>query len=187
MATFTKLCTRCGLSYPTSQYDYISDPYLGNDGNWNHCGLYFPAVTIPYGAVITSAKVTFTAMDNKTADTVRIKISYQDADNPAIFFAGETYAQFEARARSADKLDWDFTTDWVSGSTYDSADITAVIQALVNEATWTNGDGVVLFFDDDSSSANALRTAYQTTDASKAPLLTIEYSIARLLRAIEKY
>jgi len=132
--------------------------YLGNDGGWNNGGFRFQ-LNVPQYAQISSAKITFTAEGaNLSGDTVHVVVRYQDADNPGDF-SGDDYAAFEGRARSALGVDWDFTTDWVISSQYDTPDLALLIQALVNEAYWTYGDHCVMFVDDDGSDGNAYRRA----------------------------
>ena len=186
MTIFTVRATGCGLSYGTT-FDWRGDAYLGNDGNPNYCGLYFPTIAIPLGASVLASKITYTAYDALTADTVRVKYKFQDAYNPANFVVTETNAQFLARARSSENVAHVFTTDWVAGSTYDSTDLSVIFQAHVLRSWWVSGGGIVVFVEDDGSIANAYRDAYQLSDATKGPLLTIEYGICRFLRTIEKY
>jgi len=151
--------------------------YIGNDSDWNHAALRVQ-LNIPPAATITNAYITFTANKNLSTDTVRTNIHYQDADDPADFSADD-YASFEARTRSATSVTWDFTTDWVDTNTYNTADITALIQALVNEAYWTQNDHCVLFVEDDGSDTGAYRRAHNYwTDPSSAPILTVDYSTA---------
>jgi hypothetical protein len=158
--------------------------YIGNDGAVNDIGMRFQ-LSVPPGALIVSAKITFTASANLSGDTVRTNITYQDADNPGDF-SGESYATFQARARSSTSIAWDFTTNWATGSTYDTVDLTELIQALVDELYWASGEYCVIFVDDDGSDASAYRQAYSYyVDANKAPLLTVEYSIAPRRRRME--
>lgn len=166
----------CG-SYPTGQFSTIlTSQYLGNDGDWNHSGLRF-TLNVPNGATITSATLTFTALLNLSADTVRVKIHYEDANDPADF-SGDNYTTFEARVRSAIAYDWDFTTNWSVGETYETPNIATVIQALVNEAYWATSEHVVILIDDDSSTANAYRRAMSyDEDPTKAALLTVIYTL----------
>ena len=186
MTTFTVRATGCGLSYGTT-FDWRGDAYLGNDGDPNYCGLYFPTIAIPLGASILSSKITYTAYDALTADTVRVKYKFQDAFNPSNFVVTETNAQFLARARSSEFVAHEFTTDWAAGSTYDSPDLSAIIRPLVLRSWWVTGNGIVIFVEDNGSTANAYRDAYQLSDATKGPLLTVEYGICNFLRTIEKY
>jgi hypothetical protein len=150
--------------------------FLGNDGGANYNGLRFTNVTIAAGATINSASLSFVASQTRSADTVRLKITYQDADAPANFSADDN-TSFMARTRSATGVDWDFTTDWTAGTTYTSVDISTVIQALVDEAYWASGEACVIFVDDDGSSTNGLReAASQDHITYAAPTLDIDYT-----------
>jgi len=173
--------------YGATDLDLNIRYYIGNDGGYNNTGLRF-TLNVPAGATINSAKLTFVARENLTADTVRNKISYQDANDPADF-SGDSYSDFDSRARSAATVDWDFTTNWAEGNSYDTDDIATVIQALVNEAYWASGEHCVIFVDDDSSDTNAYRTACQHGygDGSDAAVLTVDYTAARIPRPPAAY
>ena len=152
-----------------------SNIYIGNDGSSNNNGMRF-TLNVPNAATIVEAYLTFVADGSTAADTVRTEISYQDADDPADF-SGDDAAAFAARTRSAAVVSWDFTTDWANGLTYDSPSLTALIQALVDEAYWASGEHCVLFIDDDGSDSSAYRLAESYNgSSSEAPLLTVEYS-----------
>ncbi len=167
------------LTYPDLGFDQPSILYLGNlagEGDWNHSGLRF-TLNIPNGANIVAASLTFTASESLTTDVVRVKIHYEDANDPADF-TGDDYTSFEARSRSAISADWDFTTNWVTDSEYTSGDIANVIQALVNEPYWATGEHCVIFVEDDDSDNTAYRLAHGITpNEAKFPVLNVTYGV----------
>jgi len=164
------------LSWEGGNFGTTYDVYLGNYfDEWNNNGLRFQ-LNVPNGATISEAKLTFTASATLSDDTVRVKIAYQDANDPSDF-SGDTYTTFEARTRSATGVDWDFTANWSTDSTYDSDDISTVIQALVNEDYWAANEHCVIFADDDGSTSYAYRTAYSYDNSSSdAVVLTVVYT-----------
>ena len=159
-----------------SSYDLTpSGLYLGHDGTSNDFGLRF-VLNVAAGATITAASLTFTANASLSNDTVRVKIYYQDANDPGNF-SGDDAAAFGARTRSSVSVDWDFTTNWSDGTEYASADITSLIQALVNEAYWSSGEHCVILIEDDSSDNTAYRKADSYhSDSSAAALLSVTYA-----------
>ena len=161
--------------------------WMGYDGSdYNSVGLRFQ-LNVPAATTITAAKITFTASESQSGDTVKLGITYQDANDPADF-SGDDYAAFIARTRSAAKVDWDFTTNWTQNNTYDTDSIVSVIQALVDEAYWAANEHCVLFCDEDGSDSGAYRIAYSfTNSAAKSAVLTVEYSVARMPRPPAAY
>jgi len=140
-------------------------------------------LNVAAGATITAASITFTANANQSGDTVRVKIYYEDTNNPGDF-SGDDAAAFDARTRSAASVDWDFTTDWVDGTEYESVDITSLIQALVNEAYWSSGEHVVIIVEDDGSDSSAYRKADgYDSDSAAAPLLSVTYADTTVVTA----
>lgn len=151
------------------------DQFFGDDGSTNDSGYRF-ILAVAAGATISAAKLTFEATASLSADTVRNEITYQDANDPGDF-SGDSYADFQARTRSAALQAWDFTTNWISGLDYDTADFAAVIQALVNEAYWASGEHCVILVDDDGSDGNAHRKGASWDHPSgAAPMLTVTYT-----------
>lgn len=175
------------LTYPVSQLELgPASLFIGNDGGWNHVGIRWQ-LNLPAAATIVSSKITFTADDNLSTDTVHTTIKYEDINDPANF-SGDNYATFEARTRSAASTDWDFTTNWTTDTEYDTDDISTVIQALVDEAYWAANEHCVLFVEDDSSDNNAHRSAYgHNASAAKAALLTVDYTTGSPAAAAHHY
>lgn len=150
---------------------------LGHDGtNDIDAGFRFLDITIPDGATIAVAHVVFTAKDARTNDTVRIGIWGENSATPATF---STHANYDARVVTTEKVDWDFTTDWVQDSTYNSAELKTIIQELVDDYSGLSGYNLVLLLKDDSSDSGAQRRGRSwDDDTAKAPLLYIEYELA---------
>lgn len=166
--------TSNGTLYPTGAL-YVGNSFYIIDYPYAS-GMRFLGVAIPVGATITTAYITFTASDNMTADTVRVKLFAEDGATPATF---STYANFIGRTPTTAQVDWDFTTDWATNSTYNSAEIKTIIQELVNSYDYSAGLNIVLFANDDGSTTgqDTYSKAYSYDDStSKAPLLHIEYT-----------
>lgn len=136
--------------------------------------LRFTGVAIPQGATIVSAVLTFTAASDKIIDTVRVKLSCNDADNAT---APTDCATLAAKDRTTAQVDWDFTTDWATDSEYESPDIKAAIQEVVDRGSWSSGNALMVLIDDDGSDDTAWRSAYDFNgDNAKAAKLDITYT-----------
>jgi len=126
----------------------------------------FIGVDIPQGATILSAKITLTANDNQSGTTVNGILSAIDADNPS---APTTYAALETATRTTASVAWDDIAAWTTDTAYDSPDITTIIQEIVDRPGWSSGNALIVYLEDNSSSAveGAYRQAY-TYDSSPA-------------------
>jgi hypothetical protein len=115
----------------------------------------FCNLTIPKGAVILSAKVTFQSYVSMFVGTVcNIKIKGEAADNAATF---STYADYTGRAKTTANVNWNNLPVWMPTHDYDSPDVTTIIQEIVNRTGWSSGNHLVLFFEDNGSSYDAYR------------------------------
>lgn len=136
-------------------------------------GLRFTGVTIPDGATIATAYVTLLAYASDAGDTVRIDIWGEQGNSVATF---STAANFVGRTKTTAKVDWDFTTDWVANSTYNSAEIKTIIQELVDDYSGLSSADIALLFLDDGSDEGGRRDSDSYDGApSDAPLLHVEY------------
>jgi len=123
-----------------------------------HCGVRFRDVRIPYGAKVTSAFIRFESASNLATTTVNARLVGEDNTAPAIF---STYADFMGRAHTSASVSWQSIGAWVFAATYDTPDITTIIQEIVNKSGWAHGNNLVVFIEDVASSVNARREAYQ--------------------------
>ena len=132
-------------------------------------GLRFTNVTIPQGATIVSAKITFTATATD-GDTVDTEIFGVDEDDTASFSSDPT-----GRAQTTASAFWD-----IAGTTaeaeYDTSSLTSVVQEIVDRAGWASGNDMGFLIEDDASTNGKQLTFYgYDSSTAKAPLLTIVY------------
>ena len=154
--------------YNASNYDFSS-------------GLRFLNVTVPKGATITAAYLTFHAyaVDGAIPTTY---IDGDDEDNCATF---STAADYDARPRTTAAVAWT-PAAWVGGTWYNSASIVAVIQEIVNRAGWISGNALALFWRDAPGwgGISGYLEAYSwDNNPSLAPKLHIEWAAATLTYA----
>uniref|UniRef100_A0A6M3IXC8 Uncharacterized protein n=2 Tax=viral metagenome TaxID=1070528 RepID=A0A6M3IXC8_9ZZZZ len=131
------------------------------DGTYKRYGIIirFPEVKIDKGVTISSAFIRFKASANYSADTIRQKIHFNEVDDA---IAPTNTAEAFALENTVDAgIDWDFTTDWVTDSTYDTIDISAGLQAIFDRPGWAYGQAVMaVIVDDGSDGWNRLRQFY---------------------------
>ncbi|MEH6584244.1 MAG: zinc-dependent metalloprotease family protein [Halioglobus sp.] len=95
-------------------------------------GLRFQAIQVPKDATITAAWLEFTAVNSRSSNSSS-SISLQDADSPATFTSAN--GDITSRATTGN-VPWDITSPWVGGTHYNSADISALVQAAVDRDGW---------------------------------------------------
>lgn len=136
-------------------------------------GLRFPSVPIPVGATITSAVLTFTCQQTR-ADTPTVRIYANAADNPA---APTNLAQEAALVRSTASVDWTIPATTINVP-FNSPDLSAPIQEVVNRAGWAFGNALILLVDNLATDATRL-TSFYTRDNNSGlaqPYLTLTWS-----------
>jgi len=158
-------------------YSNALHDYAGKDGsNYREgCGMRFTNITIPQGAIIDSAYLTFTCRLAGSGTTVRTNIIGEDVDDAAQF---SNLANYNGRSRTSAIVAWDGINAWVVNSEYVSPDIKTVIKEIIDRAGWASGNDLVLFWENDLSNTGADRIAWSYDGSSaKAPKLAITYHV----------
>jgi len=163
--------------YPGTGTD---DGYLTPPSTFNNSQVYsllgvnryafvrFQNVTIPRYATIENAYVRFTAFLSDASGTAGATLSFADMDNPA---APTSYAEFEGLTRTGEGINWASIGAWVQDQTYDSPDISAALQEVVNRPGWASGQAVIFISDNiPGSSANRYFDSYDNTGSDYAQL-----------------
>lgn len=150
---------------------------LGNPGAVvRSVSLRFTGVTIPNGATINSAKITFTGSAVRSSQTINMKLYGVDEDNTAEFVVSPADTA-RTRTHTTATVDWDATISTTNGSTHDTADITSIIQEIVDRGGWSSGNAIGIYVGDDGTSSGNYISIYEyNTDSTKAALLTIDYA-----------
>jgi len=176
MATFTaSIAASNDTGFTQGTVWTAAIPFAGNDTTSVSAGFRWLNVTVPANATITSASVHLRARSlTGTATNVHTKVQGHKGDAPqwaeGVF---EPDVNFTATTAAPD---YD-PAAWVTDSYYD-ADITTVVQEVVN-GTWASGYDLAVVFFDDASVANNNIMMYRFGDGdTNANLLTIEYTVA---------
>ena len=134
-------------------------------------GLRFANLDIPQGAQITAAYIQFTA-DETSSSAASLLIRGQASDNATPF----TNVKFDVSSRpvTSASANWSpaaWTTVGDSGVAERSADISAIVQEIVNRAGWAPSNAMMFSI---SGSGSRTATSFEG-GAAVAPLLHIEY------------
>jgi hypothetical protein len=134
-------------------------------------GLRFTNLTIPKGAIITTAYVQFAAELNESGAT-SLGIRGQAADNPTTFTG--VNLNVSSRPRTVDSVSW-VPPAWTAGAAgagQRTPELKTLIQGIVDRAGWASGNALVLII-----TGTGVRTAYSFDgNAAQAPLLHVEYA-----------
>ena len=107
----------------------------------------FPGVTIPKGAVISSATLTLVS-GGFTAPPPPMAVKVEAADNAAQI---TSRTDVLARTRAAGTTAWAPATWPASGSTVTSPNFATTLQQVTDRAGWVSGNAVQLFLEDTSA------------------------------------
>ncbi len=136
-------------------------------------GLHFKDINVPSGVTITSAYIEFTSYNDESG-VVAVRINAQDADNGSPL--GGSTNNFSSRTKTSAQVDWNLS-DWTSDTKYNSPDISAIVQELVDRAGWNALNEVSLFVNP-LSGTNRRKAVSQDRSALTSPKLIINYDIA---------
>lgn len=153
----------------------------GPGGNDQRVGLRFAELGIPQGAQITSAVL---ELDAQRSDNNAAILTYaaEDVDDSAPF----TSAANDLKNRSLTTATVNQpAAAWTANRTYDSADLTAVLQEVIDRPGWCGGNALSLMVDSDNSRTaksleHVLRDANNNV-SSDAATLRIGYRLDNLL------
>lgn len=136
-------------------------------------GSCFGNVTVPKGAFINSAFLTYTSSDNRSTTNVNTKIYGVAADNAT---PATTFNEADAEPSTTASTTWNAISAWTTDTEYSSPDIKSVIQEIVNRAGFASGNKICLLHYNNVSDV-AVRAPYShESSPSKATKLQITYS-----------
>ena len=168
-----------GSAAPKLKVTYVTGETPSNP---SITGLRFQGLAIPQGVTITGASLSFTASttsnDGATANFPSYKITAEKVTDATTFTAGTANSNISGRTQTAASVTWDSSTgltDWSSGKSYSTPDLSAVIQELVNQGGWCGNNSINIVITTTSSN-NARRSAYSFDNApGNAPTLSVNW------------
>ena len=145
--------------------------------------MLFSNITIPQGATINQAYFYGTSSGSDSTDTVNSVIQGVKATNAAMATTtGGGAGSFENPPFTTASVNWNAIPHWTSGTQYQSPDITAIIQEIVNQGGWVSGNDIVINWNDlggnstQTSSGNIRRFESYDNVYANAPTLLIAYT-----------
>jgi hypothetical protein len=130
-------------------------------------GLRFTNITIPHGSYISGATLTFTSSDSSSGMADWILQSQMINDAPAF---GTLKYNISLRSRSDQVVTWS-PGSWNANEEYGSPDIRHLIQRVIDQPGWMNGNDIVLLI-----KGSGLRNAWSYDgDPDLGAVLTISY------------
>jgi len=131
----------------------------------------FQGITINQGAAISSAYLNVNS-SLAYSGALSLLIEGEDVDDASTF---STVGDYNGRTRTSANVTWTITSDWVVDTWYESPNISSIIQEIVDRESWTSGNDIVIFVEDDGSSVEKRQIYHYEYGASVAPKLTITY------------
>lgn len=141
-----------------------------------HGGMRFQNVPIPNGTAITEAHISIRA-PYPDAGNLTSLIEGEDEDTTVAF---TNYANFDGRNKTTASVNWVHDAEpFVVLNWYDSPDIKAIIQEIVDRPGWVAGNDIVIFWGDATAVAGGRRTSYSfEMGAGSAAVLNITFGIS---------
>jgi RNase P/RNase MRP subunit p29 len=128
-----------------------------DDQNILTTGLRFQNITIPQGAMIEEAYIQVVSHEAKASDDVAvITIVGEAADNPQTYTLD---ALITDRPATDAKVVWTVAEDWELWGTYKSADISSIVQELVNRQGWQSGNSMAFTFKGENQGPSDMENA----------------------------
>lgn len=153
MATYTS--TGSNVGYVDSNSSSSGAP--GWVGNWQsdyENGYFrFPNVTVAQGATITSASMVITYGNTDGPGTVNFTLKMAKVANAVV---PASYATYPTIPRTTASSTSSLSTGGGTSGTIDlsGTDYAALIQEVVNQGTWASGNAMMLFLEDNGSTAD---------------------------------
>lgn len=155
-------------------YTWLS---FGKDsgGNPRECAVIFKRVTIPQGAVITTAILSMYAYAAGAVTDVNVLIHCNDVDNPTM---PDNTTEFNALALTAG-IEWHGVPAWATTTWYDASEMKTEIQTIIDRAGWTFDNDLMVVIKDDESTINARRTPspHEYADGQYSMRLYLEWEV----------
>lgn len=134
----------------------------------NLTGLRFQSLTIPQGATITNAYITFSTIDTSGPSTMTIYGQNTD-DAPAF---SSTAGDISSRSKTTDSMLWS-PTSWNQNAQYASPNLKEIVNTIVHRTGWSSGNDMA-FIISTGSGSNKIVHSFERTP-SHAALLVVTY------------
>jgi hypothetical protein len=164
-------------TWPGMAYAWVDTIlYIGITGGQTYTdGIRFVTVSVPNGATITRAWITFVAA-GADATAASAKIYIAESDDAATFASG---LDFDMRPWSVGFVDWPSPIEpWVLASSYNTPDVTALVQLVVDRPGWVANNDMAFKFNGSGGPGGCRRAASWDNVTYTEPVLHIIYGSA---------
>ena len=145
-----------------------TDLELGIESSPQLVGIRYRDVIIPQGAVITSARLTFT-VDEDSPGAASLSIKGEASDNAAVYDSAP--GNISSRGVTGSSVAWNNLPDWSVDQTHISPDLTTIVQEIINRPGWQSGNALAFVI---TGSGTKTAESYNGERGS-APQLSIQY------------
>jgi len=146
----------------------------GNNAEWS-AAIRLANITVAQGATISSATLELrgNASYNAAPNVVKFYVSAEASDNAPALVTTNGDLRSSVRPRTTATTVWLQTS--VTGGTWHSVDVTAVVQEIVNRAGWASGNAIVFLIDTHEDTTQGEWQDYDSYDtaSANAPKLSI--------------
>ncbi len=129
-------------------------------------GVRFSGITVPAGTTIANASIEFTARDSNTGAS-DLTIRGEATGNPPTF--AENTNNISSRTTTTAVTPWQ-PPAWSVDSTYDTPDLSAIVQEIVDRGDWAAGQAMAFFF-----TGSGQRSAWSFDGSGDPARLHVEY------------
>lgn len=136
-------------------------------------GLRFPDLQIPQGATITDARLDFGAVNNDDS-SANFTITAENTANADAFVS--TNNSISNRSYIGSTIDWDDIQNWENEESYESPNISTLVQSIVNKSDWCGGNALGLRI---TGNGRRLAASYDL-GAANGPILRVEYNLSNV-------
>ncbi|MDA8961816.1 PilC/PilY family type IV pilus protein [Congregibacter sp.] len=142
---------------------------VGAGAALSRAGLRFDGVDVPRGVTVTEAYITFTA-ERDFSSAYDLNIGIENSGNTATFTASA--GNIAGRSLSTDRVAWSGTMAHSSGDTFQSPDISSLVQQVAARGDWCGGNAMSVVI---NGASGQLPVVAFEGSASLAPRLIVKY------------
>lgn len=134
-------------------------------------GMCWDGVDVPQGVKITKAYIEMVAKTSLAGATTNLQIQGHDVDDAPSLLEQDIYSRWDESTNA--KVVWNNISPWETDKSYQTPDLSPIIQEIVDRRGWQSGNRVMIFMYD----ASGLRKAWSRDGGGegRSPLLHIEY------------
>lgn len=158
-----------------STFQTNSNPlWIGTAGSTSksYTGLRFTGITIPKGSQITSATLQFYSTQSQWL-SISTAISGDKVANSAAFTAS---SKPSGRTQTTQKVNHSSNLQWNTSAWYTLAEVSPIVQEIVNGASWQSGNALSLLVKGTGSSWGRKFVRSYEGNSTQAPKLVITYT-----------